>query len=220
MKWKAEIVELLSSSRERGARDLSKRVGIILTIILAVSIIAFVTWCFFQPSPYSGIMKESFENGFGEWTPDANVPLDPKNPGHLVEWNITRVTDVAHSGQYALKFFIDGNQDDGTIWMERKIRVRKNSQVQINITFEFYSESESSVTVAAVCAYAGIRSPASEEDFVILGPANEVADWKNYGYDAAFNTGSSEEAWVSIGITVRWETYLIYHIDDIEVEIK
>jgi hypothetical protein len=104
-------------------------------------------------------MKESFENGFGDWTPDGSVPLDPRNPGHSVEWNITRVTGVFHSGQYALKFFIDGFQDDGTIWIERKITVRKNSQVQINITFEFYSESEFSAnTVAAICAYVGIRT--------------------------------------------------------------
>ena len=190
-------------------------------IILAVGIIAFTTLYLFWPSSHSEIMKESFENGFGGWTSDGSVPLDPRNPGHSVEWNITRVTGVFHSGQYALKFFIDGFQDDGTIWIERKITVRKNSQVQINITFEFYSESEFSAnTVAAICAYVGTRSPASEEDFIILGLANEVADWKKYGYDIALNTASSEEVWVAIGITVRWETYLTYHIDDIEVEIK
>lgn len=120
-----------------------------------------------------------------------------------------------------MKFFISGSQDDGTIWIERKITVRKNSQVQISITFEFYGESEFSAnTVAAICAYAGIRSPVSEEDFIILGPANEIADWKKYDYNTALNTASSEEVLVATGITVRWETYLTYHIDDIELEIK
>lgn len=43
-------------------------------IILAVGIIAFTTLYLFWPSSHSGIMKESFENGFGDWTPDGSVP--------------------------------------------------------------------------------------------------------------------------------------------------
>jgi len=124
------------------------------------------------------MIREDFENGFGGWVADGDVPPDPNNPSHFVEWNVTRVTGVARSGQYSVKFFIDGRQDDGTIWIERKISVKKNSQIQVKVSFEFYSQQVSFNTIAAVCAYAGIRSPKVEEDFVVLGQANQVAGWK------------------------------------------
>ena len=187
----------------------------LLVLIIAISILA--AWYFY---PNLQIKKEDFENGFGEWIADAHVPLDPNNPGHYVEWHIERVTNVSRSGRYSLEFFIDGFQDDGTIWIEKKISVKSNSQIQAKVSFEFHSEDESFNTIAAVCAYAGVRNPEVEEDFVVLGPANEVAGWKKYTYTTTLNTDSSEEVWVALGITVRWETRITYYIDDVEIEIK
>jgi len=170
--------------------------------------------------PSFQIIREGFEEGFDDWAVDADVPLDPNNPGSFVEWNITRSRDIAHFGEYSLKFFIDGRQDDGTIWIERKLSVKKNSYIKIKISFMFYSESESFNTIASICAYAGIRNPEVEEDFAILGSANEVEGWKNYNYTTGLYTGSSEEVWVALGITVRWETYMTYYIDDVKIEVE
>ena len=170
------------------------------------------------PNPQT--IKEGFENGFGEWTADADVPLGPNNPGQPVEWHINRVTNVSHSGQYSLELFIDGRQDDGTIWLERKISVKKNAQIQVKVSFWFYSEQESFNTIAVVCVYAGAKNPEAEEDFAVLGPANEVAGWKNYAQTASLDTGSSEELRIAMGISVRWETHMTYYIDDVEIEIK
>jgi len=188
--------------------------------VLAMVIVIGVFSAWYLNSERPQMIKEEFEDGFGEWVADAEVPLDPNNPGHLVEWNITHTTNVAHSGRYSLKLFVDGRQDDGTIWMERKIGVKRNSQIQVKVSFDFYSESESFNTIAGVCAYAGVRNPEAEEDFVVLGPANEVAGWKKYTYATALNTGSSEELWIAVGITVRWETPMTYYVDDVEIEIK
>ena len=52
-----------------------------------------------------------------------------------------------------------------------------------------------------------------------MGVANEVAGWKNYAYTADLNTDSNGEAWVAVGISVRWETYMTYYIDDVKMEI-
>lgn len=164
---------------------MNRKIYGILTVIIVVGV--FSAWYFFHHlNPQ--IIREEFENGFGGWVGDADVPLDPNNPGHLVEWNITRVTNVSHSGQYSLEFFIDGRQDDGTIWIERKISVKKNSQIQVKVPFEFYSEQESFNTIAGVCVYAGVQNPEVEEDFDILGPANEVAGWKKHTYTTTLNT--------------------------------
>lgn len=159
------------------------------------------------------------EENFGEWTTSKHVPLDPNNPSHPVQWHIRRVSNISHSGMYSVELFIDGKQDDGTIWLERKINAKENTQIRVSISFWFYSEQESFNTIAAIVAYAGTAKPSVEDDFAVVGAANEVAGWKHYVYTADLNTGSNGEAWVAIGISVRWETYMTYYIDDVRIEV-
>ena len=132
-----------------------------------VSVVAI--W-YFYPKP--SVCNESCEHDFGGWIADADVPLDPNNPGQYVAWNISRVTSIAHSGQCSVELHIDGRQDDGTVWIEKKILVKNDSQIQAQVSFEFYSEQESFNAIASVCAYAGISNPEVETDFTVLGQAN------------------------------------------------
>jgi len=186
-----------------------------LVIVFAV----FGAW-YFQPKPY--VIKADFEGGFGEWNVDADVPLDPNNPGHHVQWHIKRATNVTYSGQYSLEFFIDGRQDDGTIWIERKIDVRKSAEVRVKVSFYLHSGSESFNAIAGVVAYLNVSDPAKESDFADgrLGQANQVAGWKRYEYTVTINSGSNGEVWVAVGITVLWETGMTYYVDDVEVEAQ
>ncbi len=187
------------------------------SVIIAI---AALTALYFHLLAAPQIMEEDFENGFGEWAVGADVPLDPNNPGQFVEWNITRSTEVASSGRYSLRFFIDGRQDDGTIWVERKITVPRDTRINVSISFDLYSDHESQAnTRAVICAYAGTRKPRTEECFIVIGNANEVEGWKRYVYTTSINTDSSEEIWVALGISVRWETRMTYYIDNVEVKI-
>lgn len=190
---------------------------LILSAIIVLGVLgAWYSYIYLSPLK----VKEDFESGFINWVADADVPLDPNNPSHSVEWNISHVTGAAKSGQYSVRLFIDGSQDDGTIWIERKIGAKRDWQVQVKVSFQFYSEQESFNTIAAVVAYAGVRSPESEEDFTVVGSANEVAGWKEYSHETIVDTGSSEELWVAVGISVRWETQMAYFIDDVQIEIR
>lgn len=193
-----------------------KYYGIIcIGLVITLATIGF----YLYPKPF--IIDESFENGLGEWSKDAHVPLDPNNPGCEVFWNISRMDSLARSGSYSLNFSIDGRQDDGTIWVERKVSVRSYSNIQLRVSFHLYSEFKSQVnTIANVLVFVGTYDPEIEEDFQILGPANQVSGWKEYTYEANLNTGSSDEIWVAVGITVCWETYLSYNIDDIRIEVN
>ena len=204
-------------AKEDGGADLRKIYGV-LAIIILIGVIAGVIYAFY-PNPVSQKISEDFEQGFGEWIADGDVPLDPNNSSYPVQWHITRVSNVSHSGQSSAELFIDGRQDDGTIWIEKKVSAEKNSPINVKISFWFYSEQESFNTIASVCAYAGISNPELEGDFAVLGPANEVAGWKNYVHTANLNTGSSGELWIAVGLTVRWETYMTYYIDDVSIEI-
>ncbi|MFX0108806.1 MAG: hypothetical protein ACFE7R_11000, partial [Candidatus Hodarchaeota archaeon] len=66
---------------------------------------------------------------------------------------------------------------------------------------------------------AGVVNPNFEEDFTVLGPANEVVGWKRYSHEVTVSTGANGEVWVAVGITVRWETEMTYHIDDVIIAI-
>ena len=116
--------------------------------------------------------------------------------------------------------YIDGRQDDGTVWIEKKISVKNDSQIHVKVSFEFYSEQESFNVIADVCAYSRISNSEVETDFTVLGQANEVAGWKRYTHETTLQTGSSGEVWVAVGITVRWETEMTYNIDDVKVTIS
>lgn len=198
-----------------------EKVYVALVVMVASALVLMVGILgFLNKSSNPQLIQESFENSFGEWSADADVPPDPNNPGYLVEWHIDRVTNVSHSGKHSLKFFIDGRQDDGTIWIERKINVKEQAQIQIKVSFWLHSEQESFNTIAVVCAYLGVENPEVEGDFSVIGTANEIAGWKNYTHLADLNTSSNGEMWIAVGISVRWETQMTYYIDDVEIEIK
>jgi hypothetical protein len=175
---------------------------------------------YFYPRNDPALHDEGFEEGLGGWVKDADVPLDPNNPGHFVAWDISRVMSLSSSGEYSLELYIDGRQDDGTIWVERKLPATSHSEIHVTISFEFYSEHESFNVIAGVCAYAGVSNPTLEADFAVLGPANEVAGWKRYSHEETLTTGSTGEVWVALGITVTWETEMTYNIDDIRIAIS
>ena len=193
----------------------SLKLGVAIGILTIISVAA--GW-YFHPNPL--IYDEGFEEDFGGWEGDADVPPDPNNPGSLVDWNVSRVTSPVKFGQYSVELYIDGRQDDGTVWIERELSVKKNSQIQVKVSFDFYSESESFNAIAGVVGFAGTSNPEVEADFTVLGQANEVSGWKRYTHTATLKTGSSGEVWVAVGISVLWETEMTYNLDDVEVTIS
>ncbi|PVX27287.1 MAG: hypothetical protein CW716_03075 [Candidatus Bathyarchaeum sp.] len=192
----------------------SFKLGVTIGILTIIS--AMAGW-YFCPRPIK--YNEGFEQDFGGWTGDADVPPDPNNPGSNVYWNVSRTTSPTRPGQQSVKVYIDGKQDDGTVWIEKAMSTRRNAQIQVKISFDVYSENESLNVIAAVVGFAGTSNPETEADFAVLGQANEVSGWKRYTHTITLKTDSSGEVWVALGISVRWETEMTYNIDDIEVTI-
>ncbi len=187
--------------------------------IIVVGLVGY--WYFFLRTPTlpgPRVFEEGFETGMGDWAADYDLPQDPNNPGSVVAWNVTRVTDPSYSGNYSLRLYVDGRQDDGTVWIERTVPVERGFRVQINVSFQLYSEAESFNTLAAVVGYAGLEDPEAEGDFGVIGPADQVAGWKLYSFSGETPTGGSGEVWVALGVSVRWETDLFYPIDEVKVE--
>jgi len=90
------------------------------------------------------------------------------------------------------------------------------------VSFDFYSESESFnwIARAAVVGFAGTYNPEVEADFTVIGQANEASGWKRYSHTATLDTGSNGEVWVAVGISVLWETEMVYNVDNAKVTIS
>ncbi|MGQ9719650.1 MAG: hypothetical protein ACUVWK_07445 [Nitrososphaerales archaeon] len=188
--------------------------------ITAIVLVASTTLGFYL-YPNTLLIYDGFEGCLWKWNKGAHVPQDPNNPGSEVSWDIFRTTSVARSGIYSLNLSIDGRQDDGTIWIERRVPVNPDSNIRVKVFFWLYSEFESQAnTIAGVVAYIGMDEPKEEEDFQRLGAANQVSGWREYYYSKNLNTGSSNEVWIAFGITVLWETYMSYAIDDVRILVN
>jgi hypothetical protein len=194
----------------RTSFKLAAAIGILIIISAAAG------WYF---GPKSIAYNEGFEQDFGGWIGDADVPPDANNPSFNVDWNVSRIISPAKSGQHSVELYIDGRQDDSTVWIEKMLTTQRNAQVQVNVSFDLYSESESFNVIAALVGFAGTSNPEVEADFKVVGKANDVSGWKRYTYIVTLETDSSGEVWVALGISVRWETEMTYNVDDVKVTI-
>ena len=75
------------------------KLGACIGILAIISIAAIVAW-YFQPETTT--YTEGFEDDFGGWKGDADVPANPNKPGSLVDWNVSRLTYPSKSGQYTV----------------------------------------------------------------------------------------------------------------------
>jgi hypothetical protein len=196
-----------------------KRVLSALIIILIVFTVVSV-WVFY-PKPVVENVKpfsDSFENGLTQWTIGSEVPND--GSGQPVAWNIELSTNQSVSATHSVLFTIDGRQDDGAIWIQHNLALQPNAQKNVTVTFQLWSLSESFNTVAVVIGYAGDKAPQSEGSFEVLGAANQVEGWKTYGFSAEVTADESGNAYVALGIAVRWETSMSYFVDDVNVAVS
>ena len=199
-------------------KKLTKKTAAAL-IIAIIAISAIAVWLAY-PREKTASFSEDFENGLENWGIDAEVPDDPNNPGHSVEWKIEVSTNQSVSPSHSAMFTIDGLQDDGAIWLERKLSMEPNAVRNINVTFQFWSESESFNTLAAIIGYAGNKNPTFEGDLQVIGYANQVEGWKNYTFSSEVTANSNGDAYIALGIAVLWETRMTYYIDDITVDVN
>ena len=195
-----------------------KTVSVIIVTIIVVAAVS--VYLIYPREAKAASFSENFENGLDNWVTAGDAPDDPNNPGHPVEWNIELSTNQYVSPSHSALFTIDGLQDDGAIWIERKLVLEPNSVKSVNVTFQLWSVSESFNTLAVVIGYAGNKNPAVEGDFEVIGAANQVEGWKTYSFAAEVTADSNGDAYVALGISVVWETQMSYFVDDVTVDVN
>lgn len=176
---------------------------------------------------------DGFEEGFTGWSRDSDVPEDPNDPGNPVAWMITRSTERAAAGSASLRYYLDGSQDDGTIWIVRGLSVEPGQAYDVSMRTEAWSASESFNTIAHLVMYAGVKRPTSEESFPDPGsnsagagvtdtgglrePLNRSDGWTPYVFSWKTPELETETIYIGIGISAVWETEMTYFVDDVKL---
>lgn len=186
-------------------------IAIVLLLITAIAIY----WSTTQ-SGFSQI-NDGFEQGVVRWERGYDLPDDPNRPGQKVTWNITDSTDIVRSGARGLSLYVDGTQDDGTIWVMRRIEVQGGETLELS--FWSYSEVESFNTRVVLVAYIGEEQPVGEGSFEVIGPGDNWVGWQEFTYTKTVPS-SADRVWVALGISVRWETDITQYFDDLEIDRK
>lgn len=190
-----------------------------LTVLLVVLGPLLLTSCFHNPVSLS--FEDGFEGDLSTWQMGADVPMDPNNPGNPVAWSIQASLDQAAEGNRSARFELDGSQDDGTIWLTRAFEVPANERIDVDLDFQLWNEGPSMAnTLIKVAAYAGPQPPEAEGDFNTERPGNRVEGWDEYEYRFSAQSSADGQIWVAFGISVVWETQVVYYIDDVNVEIE
>ena len=199
---------------------MKKSIYIFAVAAIAVAVLAGLI--LFQPAqqPQNKTYSFDFEDGLSDWTTDSDVPEDPNRPGQLINWTIDSANNISYSGNKSLLFYIDGLQDDGTIWIKNKFATDPNTIRNFTVSFQFWSETESFNELAVVVGYIGNETAEVEEDFQVIGAANQAEGWKTYSLSSEVHTGSSGDVHVALGISVRWETQMTYFIDNVDIAIN
>ncbi|NHJ31635.1 MAG: hypothetical protein FK732_02120 [Asgard group archaeon] len=197
-------------------------IGVILIGTVVIGVSGGLTTYFLLINELSEF--QDFELGLGDWIIDRDVPMDPNNPGHEVNWSVTRVENASRaiSGTHSLKLFIDGRQDDGVIWIEKSFTLKANKKYRVTISFQFYCGGESFNIITQVVGYCNTTNPEVEADLIegLLGSGEQAPEWKEYSRTMTVRTDTDGILWIAVGMSVVWETEVSHFIDDLLVKVK
>jgi len=146
---------------------------------------------------------ESYETGFGAWTPNADTPLS---------WSVTRSQDQAQDGVWSLDFTADGTADDGTVWVVRPVQLSAGTW-DVTLDFQMWSPSEGLFGTWEVVAFIGLPNPTVEEDFTMVGSTHMVAGWQPYSHSQTLVVGGPTTAYVAYGFNIVFEVHRTLFID-------
>lgn len=164
-----------------------------------------------QPSAPGALSNPGFEDGLLAWTIGRDLPPDP-NTGDYVASRARSTSDVASEGERSCGLFLDGRQDDGTIWAQQAVDLTGITRLSVDV----HSPEESFNTITKVAAFAGPRPDRGhlrEEDFDTSRAVEDHAGWATFEYPV----DDEGVGLVAVGISVVWETEVARHVDHVRL---
>ena len=145
------------------------------------------------------VVEEGFEGDLSAWTIGTDLPEDPNKQSGVVDYQAVIQPDTVFAGGQALKLYIDGRQDDGTVWIQRQIDAVTADEV--SLSFRFWSPFKGSFNnLAYVVSYVGPEPPQMEDDFVRVAPMTDVGEWDPLVLSA--RTDGADSMWAAVGFSV------------------
>jgi uncharacterized repeat protein (TIGR01451 family) len=160
---------------------------------------------------------ESFEHGrFNRYWVDFEVPFASERPSPIPFYAVCSRVEAYH-GHFAQEIFLDGTQDDGTVWLEGTFPVDPGSEVRVDVEFELF-RYQPDIAFFPVVAI-GVLDPEREFDFSVV-PGAAVAGWDYVTSSATIQSGPYDTIHLGLGITVTWETTGTFFTDLVTVTIR
>ncbi len=206
-------------------------------LLLTVALLSIsLAGCVADEGPQRVQLLDRFEEDLAAWEQGSDVPDDPNREGETVNWSIGLSDEAATSGDRSVRMFIDGSQDDGTIWIVRPIDVAEAASYDATVRVQAWSQSESFNQITDLVLSLSTRPPTDEESFPrsqdgqpgesedgkvagIREPLHQTEGWQTYGFNWTTPEGV-EQLYVAVGISVVWETEVHHFIDDLSVDLQ
>jgi hypothetical protein len=155
-------------------------------------------------TPGSGepLKNGSFESDWAAWSIGRYLPDDPnRESGRKVASEAGVTTRYATDGTSACRLFIDGSQDDGTLWVQQAVDLTDAEYLAVDYRV---SESFNEIRNAAVYTGPVPEEPLTETDFdteqSLEGHDREGS--KTFTDDVAHDGPGL----VAVGFSIIWET--------------
>jgi hypothetical protein len=184
-----------------------------------------------DPPSDGALLSEGFEEEIPEWRTRAHI--GPEVDLSEFEWSAERSREQAHSGEWSLAIYTEGDYDDGTAWATRSVRPPAGAQ-KFRVTLSAWSESESFNILRNLVASLGPEAPTAEEDFPapeenstgdvgapaggLRSPLHQREGWLTYTFEWEPES-VPEELFLAVGVSVVWEAGATHYIDDVRVEV-
>jgi hypothetical protein len=163
--------------------------------------------------PGESLENGSFEADWIAWTIGRHLPDDPNRPpGRKVASEAGVSTRHATDGTRACRLYIDGKQDDGTVWVQQSVDLSDAEYLAVDYRV---SESINEIRIAATYTGPVPDEPLTETDFDTERPleGHDRPGWKTFTYEVTHDGPGL----VAVGFTIVWETGAEVFLDDVRL---
>mgnify|MGYP002277837900 CR=1 FL=1 len=165
------------------------------------------------PEAPAALRNGSFEDDWTAWTVGRDLPTDPNRPGdRAVGSDVGVTTRRSSDGETACRLFIDGSQDDGTVWVQQPVDLSEYDYLAVD-----YVVSNSFNEIGQPAVYTGPEpdDPLSETDFDTSKSleGHSRSGWKTFTYEVDHDGPGL----VAVGFSIVWETGYRTFMDNVRL---
>jgi len=165
------------------------------------------------PDAPATLRNGSFEDDWAAWTVGRDLPTDPNRPGdRAVGSDVGVTTRRSSDGETSCRLFIDGSQDDGTVWVQQPVDLSEYDYLAVD-----YVASNSFNEIGKPAVYAGPEPDDSltETDFDTSNSleGHSRPGWKTFTYEVDHDGPGI----VAVGFSIVWETGYRTFMDNVRL---